>query len=125
MREYRHRVLIVDDYPDSAEAVRILVEVLGHEAQIAASGRAALAEADSFAPTIVFLDLGLPDINGYDVARELRARRGGEHLHIVVLSGWGQLENQQAALSAGCDQFVVKPANGGKIRSILQTVPPP
>jgi DNA-binding response OmpR family regulator len=119
----RHRVLVVDDYPDSAEVVRTLIELLGHEARVAGSGRAALAEAYGFDPTIVILDLGLPDINGCDVARELRSRRGGERLHIAALSGWGQPEKRRAALSAGCDQFVVKPANGTKIRSILQAVP--
>jgi DNA-binding response OmpR family regulator len=119
MRE-RHRVLVVDDYPDSAEIVRTLVELFGHEARIACTGRAALAEAYAFDPTIVILDLGLPDINGCDVARELRARRGGQHLHIAALSGWSHKDKRQAALSAGCDQFVLKPANAVKLRTILQ-----
>jgi len=120
----RHRVLVVDDYPDSAEVVRTLIELLGHEARIASSGRAALAEAYGFDPTIVILDLGLPDINGCEVARALRARRGGQHLHIAALSGWGHHDRRQAALSAGCDQYVVKPANATKIRTILSAVSP-
>lgn len=118
----RHRVLVVDDYPDSADVVRTLIELLGHEARIASSGRAALAEAYGFDPTIVILDLCLPDIHGCDVARELRARRGGQHLHIAALSGWGQQDRRQAALSAGCDQFVVKPASAAKIGTILKAV---
>lgn len=119
MRSKVQRVLVVDDYPDSAEVVRTLVEILGHEARIASSGRAALAEAYAFDPTVVILDLGLPDINGCDVARELRARRGGQHLHIAALSGWSHQEKRKAALSAGCDQYVLKPANAMKIRTIL------
>ena len=115
----QERVLVVDDSPDSAEVVRTLVELLGHEARIASSGRAALAEAYAFDPTIVILDLGLPDISGCDVARELRARRGGQHLHIAALSGWSHHEKRKAALSAGCDQYVLKPANATKIRTIL------
>jgi CheY-like chemotaxis protein len=118
----RHRVLVVDDYPDSADVVRTLIELLGHEARIASSGRAALAEAYGFDPTIVILDIGLPDINGCDVARELRARRGGQHLHIAALTGWGQQDKRQAALSAGCDQFVLKPASAAKIGTILKAV---
>jgi len=121
----RHRVLVVDDYPDSADVVRTLIELLGHDARIASSGRAALAEAYGFDPTIVILDLGLPDINGCDVARELRARRGGQHLHIAALTGWGQQDRRQAALSAGCDQFVLKPASAAKIGTILKAIPPP
>jgi DNA-binding response OmpR family regulator len=124
MTALRHRVLVVDDYPDSAEVVRTLIEIFGHEARIASSGRAALAEAYGFDPTIVILDLGLPDISGCEVARELRARRGGSRVHIAALSGWGQHDKRQAALSAGCDQYVLKPANGVKIRSILQAVSP-
>jgi len=115
---------VVDDYPDSAEVVRTLIELLGHEVRIADSGRAALAEAYGFDPTIVILDLGLPDINGCDVARELRARRGGDRMHIAALSGWSQQDKRQAALSAGCDQYVVKPVSGMKIKSILQAVGP-
>jgi CheY-like chemotaxis protein len=118
----RHRVLVVDDYPDSADVVRTLIELMGHEARIASSGRAALAEAYGFDPTIVILDIGLPDINGCDVARELRARPGGQHVHIAALTGWGQHDKRQAALSAGCDQFVLKPASAAKIGTILKAV---
>lgn len=119
----RHRVLVVDDYPDSAEAVRMLVETLGHDTRVANSGRAALAEAYDFEPSIVILDMGLPDMTGCDVARELRARRGGHSVHIVGLSGWGHHDRRQAALDAGCDQYVVKPADVGMIRTILSAVP--
>lgn len=117
-------MLVVDDYPDSAEVVRTLIEMFGHEVRIASSGRAALAEAYGFEPTIVILDLGLPDINGCEVARELRARRGGQHVHIAALSGWGNKDKRQAALSAGCDQYVVKPASAMKIQTILTSVAP-
>lgn len=116
----KHRVLIVDDYPDTAEAVRSLVEMLGHEVRIATSGRAGLAEAYGFSPSVVILDLDLPDISGYDVAKELRARRGGKNLYIAALSGWDQANKRKMALAAGCDQYVLKPANAAKIRAILQ-----
>lgn len=118
----RHRVLVVDDYPDSAEVVRTLIELLGHEARVASSGRAALDEACGFDPTIVLLDLGLPDMSGYEVARELRARCGGRRLHIAALTGWSQHDRRQAALSAGCDQYVIKPASAVKIGTILKAV---
>lgn len=115
----RERVLVVDDYPDTADMVRTLVERLGHECRIAQSGRMALGVAYSFSPTIVICDIGLPDINGCEVARMLRARPGGERLYAVALSGWGHQDRRREAKDAGFDQYVLKPADASKIRAIL------
>ena len=122
MPSARHRVLVVDDYPDTADVVRTLVELLGHDARIASSGRAALAMAYEFDPTVIILDIGLSDMNGCEVARTLRARRGGDRLVIAALSGWSEPERRRAAIAAGCDQYIVKPANRAKVRAILDTV---
>ena len=115
----RHRVLVVDDYPDTADIVRTLVERFGHDARVANTGRSALAEAYDFVPTVVILDIGLSDMSGCDVARQLRARRGGERMFIAALSGWGQPERRRAAIEAGCDRFLLKPASGQKVQEIL------
>jgi DNA-binding response OmpR family regulator len=115
----RERVLVVDDYPDTAETVRALLEKLGHECRIAQSGRAALGESYAFSPTIVILDIGLPDMSGCDVARMLRARPGGDKIYTVALSGWGHQDRRREAKEAGFDQYILKPADGAKIRSVL------
>jgi DNA-binding response OmpR family regulator len=120
----RIRVLVVDDFPDTADVIRSLVEILGYECRVADSGRAALAVACDFEPTVVLLDIGLSDMNGCDVARELRARRGGDRMLIVALSGWGRPEQRREALAAGCDQYVMKPADVTKLRAILGAADP-
>ena len=107
--KYRHRVLIVDDYPDAAEATCMLFTRLGHLCRCAISGEHALDEARAFLPDIVILDIGLPDLSGYDVARTLRQRHGAG-IYLAALTGWGQPEDRRRAIDAGFDQHIVKPA---------------
>ena len=113
------RVLIVDDYPDAAEISCMLLEMLGHECRAANTGQDALDEASRFEPRVVILDIGLPDMTGYEVARLLRLRADGKPLHIAALTGWGQPADRVRAFAAGIDQHIVKPADGDKLRSIL------
>jgi DNA-binding response OmpR family regulator len=107
--KYRHRVLIVDDYPDAAEATCMLFTRLGHLCRCAISGEHALDEAKVFLPDIVILDIGLPDLSGYEVARALRQRHGPA-VYLAALTGWGQPEDRRRAIDAGFDQHIVKPA---------------
>jgi len=107
--KYRHRVLIVDDYPDAAEATCMLFTRLGHQCHCAINGEHALDEARTFLPDIVILDIGLPDLSGYDVARALR-QRYGSGVYLAALTGWGQPEDRRHAIDAGFDQHIVKPA---------------
>lgn len=107
--KYRHRVLIVDDYPDAAEATCMLFTRLGHLCRCAISGEHALDEAKAFLPDIVILDIGLPDLSGYEVARTLRQRHGTA-VYLAALTGWGQPEDRRRAIDAGFDQHIVKPA---------------
>lgn len=107
--KYRHRVLIVDDYPDAAEATCMLFTRLGHLCRCAINGAHALDEAAAFLPDIAILDIGLPDLSGYDVARTLRQRHGAG-LYLAALTGWGQPEDRRRAIDAGFDQHIVKPA---------------
>ncbi|MGE0869228.1 MAG: response regulator [Kofleriaceae bacterium] len=113
------RVLVVDDYPGVAEISCVMLRILGHDAIPATSGVEALARARDFEPDIVILDIGLPDRNGYDVARALRAAPRGNALHIAVLTGWNQPEDRNHASSAGVDQHFVKPACTAKFQQIL------
>ncbi|MBS1120171.1 MAG: histidine kinase [Deltaproteobacteria bacterium] len=114
----KHRVLVVDDYPDSAEIACTLLGILGHDTRLATCGREAIEEATQFDPDIVILDIGLPDITGYDVARTLRAR--GRPMHLTALTGWGQAADRMRAFAAGFDQFVLKPTDAAKLRAIVQ-----
>lgn len=115
----RHRVLVVDDYPDSAETSSLLLTILGHECRIAHSGSSALDQAAAFDPHIVILDIGLPDMSGYEVARQLRARSNGRRVHLAAVTGWGMPADQLRAFEAGFDQHVLKPTDSAKLKGIL------
>jgi DNA-binding response OmpR family regulator len=116
----KHRVLLVDDYPDAAEVASMLLTIYGHDCRIAHSGQEALRVADEFDPQIVVLDISLPDVSGYDVARELRRRWGGRPLHLAAVTGWGQPKDRARAFDAGFDQHLVKPTDAAKLKSIIQ-----
>ncbi|MGE3458038.1 MAG: response regulator [Kofleriaceae bacterium] len=113
------RVLVVVDYPGVAEISCVMHRILGHDANPATSGFEALARARDFDPDIVILDIGLPDRNGYEVARALRDQPRGNALHIAVLTGWNQPEDRSHAQAAGVDQHFVKPACTTKFQQIL------
>ena len=103
------RILVVDDNIDSAEVLGTLLEQLGHEVFVAYTGARAIEVAHERRPDVILLDLALPDVSGYDVARSLRrdARLAG--IRIIGLSGFGGDEHRQRALDAGLDDYVVKP----------------
>lgn len=107
----RRRVLIVDDNADAANSLAMLLALRGHETQVAFSARAALERIESFHPEVVLLDIGLPEINGYELARQLRARPTLQGVRLVALTGFAQAEDQQRARSAGFDDHVVKPVS--------------
>lgn len=114
------RVLIVDDYPDSAASAAMLMSLFGYDCRIASNGRDALDAAAVFDPDIVLLDIGLPDISGYDVARSLRERPRARRVFIAAVTGWGQPKDRLRALASGFDVHVLKPTNAAAIRMILQ-----
>src|SRR5262245_21574319 len=116
--KYQHRVLVVDDYPDAAEATCMLFTRLGHCCRQAISGNGALNEAETFHPDVVLLDIGLPDLSGYEVARVLRQLHGRE-LYLAALTGWGQPEDRARAIGAGFDQHILKPATAQVLRELI------
>ncbi|GAA3952988.1 response regulator [Allohahella marinimesophila] len=107
--QVQQRVLIVDDNIDAAEALAQLLELSGHKVQTAFSGQAALDVVAQFCPEFVFLDIGLPDISGYDVAAMLNELRPAMQFIIIALTGYGQSQDRESALEAGCDHHLVKP----------------
>jgi CheY-like chemotaxis protein len=105
----RRRVLIVDDNVDAAESLAMLLSALGHETHLAHDGPKALSAVDALRPDIVFLDIGLPLLNGYEVARRIRRQDAGDGPQLIALTGWGQPEDRRQAKEAGFDHHVTKP----------------
>jgi len=103
------RVLIVDDHDDAREALRFLLEDEGHDVRTAADGPSALSEAERFSPEVVLLDIGLPGIDGYDVARAMRQTAQGRDALLVAVSGYGHPEDRARSRAAGFDDHLLKP----------------
>jgi DNA-binding response OmpR family regulator len=120
MTMVKHRVLVVDDYPDAAETTCILLSLLGHDCRFATCAEDALIEAGRFEPDVAILDIGLPDLSGFDLARELRQRFAGKPLYLAALTGWGQPEDRVKAFAAGFDHHVLKPADQQKLQAIIE-----
>jgi CheY-like chemotaxis protein len=114
----RHRVLVVDDHRDTAETTCQLLRALGHECWSATSGRAGLEAAGKVTPDIALLDIGLPDVSGYEVARRLRETQT-QPLFLAAITGWDQAQDSRDALAAGFDRHIVKPAGVDIIRGLL------
>jgi CheY-like chemotaxis protein len=117
----QHRVLIVDDFPDAAEMVCMMLGMLGHECRTAVCGKQALEVAAEFQPDIALLDIGLPDMTGYELARALRQQLAGKPLYLAAVTGWGQPEDRNRALEAGFDKHILKPADNKKLREIIHS----
>jgi CheY-like chemotaxis protein len=117
---FKHRILIVDDYPDAAEATELLLQLRGHTCKVALTGREAIATAYDFDPSVAIVDLGLPDVSGFEVARALRARAGARPIHIAAVTGWNDQQTKARAFQSGIDQHITKPTDRHKIDEILR-----
>lgn len=113
------RVLVVDDEPDCADTLGALLELSGFEVEIAYDGAAAVAAAARFEPHAVVCDLNMPGMDGFDVARTLRAAAFGRHCRLIALTAYGDAERRRRAAEAGFDHHVVKPANPTELFSLL------
>jgi PAS domain S-box-containing protein len=103
------RILVVDDNIDAARSLEMLLKSLGHETLVMHDGADALRAAREYRPSIVLLDIGMPGLDGYEVARRLRTMEGGESLRIVAVTGWGQDADRERSREAGFDLHLVKP----------------
>jgi len=118
------RILVVDDNVDAAESLAMLLELNGHHTRLAHTGESALAAAAEFQPQAVFLDIGLPGLNGYEVARRLRASSNPQQrLLLIALTGWGTEEDRRQAHAAGFDRHLVKPVDLDKLVDALAITP--
>ena len=116
------RVLVVEDNEDAADSLAKLLELLGHETRIASDGHAALEAAQSFRPDLVLLDIGLPKMNGYEVARRIRAEPWGDGIVLAAVTGWGQEPDKARSRDAGIDRHLTKPLTLPVLKEILAGV---
>jgi signal transduction histidine kinase/CheY-like chemotaxis protein len=119
----RQRVLIADDNRDAADSLRMLLEMDGHEVRAAHDGEQAVAAALDFRPDIAFLDIGMPKLNGYDVARRIRELGPAGRVRLVALTGWGQPEDRARSAAAGFDHHLTKPIDFEAMTAILAQPP--
>jgi signal transduction histidine kinase/ActR/RegA family two-component response regulator len=115
----RFRVLVADDNLDAAESMGMMLRLMGHDVRTVRDGLQAVEEAATFRPDMALLDIGMPHLNGYDVARRIREQRWGKEIVLVALTGWGQEEDKRKALEAGFDQHFTKPVNPGDIAALM------
>jgi CheY-like chemotaxis protein len=114
-----HRVLVIDDDIDTAQSLFLLLLDMGHDAAYATDGKGALEMARKLQPEFVFLDIGLPDLDGGEVASSLRRTPGCENAVIIALTGLGD-EHRPRMLQAGCDAFYIKPLEVNLIEGLLK-----
>lgn len=113
------RILVADDNIDAASSLADLLALGGHETRVAADGIAALALAAGFMPEVVFLDIGMPGIDGYETARRLRQLPGLAAVRLAALTGWGAAEDRERSRAAGFDHHLLKPAVPGEVAAVL------
>jgi two-component system, OmpR family, response regulator len=112
-------VLVVDDNDDAADLLSLMLEQAEYATNKACDGPSALAAVEAWTPDVVILDIGLPGMSGYDVARELRRSSSRERLELIALTGWGSLEDKQRAMDAGFDVHLTKPVDAEKLYGAL------
>jgi len=115
----RLRILIADDNRDAAESLAMLLEMAGHEVRVAHLGRAALSLARMFRPDTALLDIGMPDLSGYEVAQSLRTETWAANILLIALTGWGQDSDRRRALEAGFDHHLIKPVDPDKLAELI------
>jgi CheY-like chemotaxis protein len=117
---YGRRVLVVDDNVDAAESTAAFLRLEGHEVKTVADGAQALASFKVFDPHVIVLDIGLPGLDGFEVARRLRSRGDTSHALLIAVTGYGQREDRQRAAQAGFDYYFVKPTDPREIHGAIE-----
>jgi two-component system CheB/CheR fusion protein len=115
----RRRLLVVDDNVDAAESLALLLHMQGHEVRVVHDGPAALAAVQAETPDAIFLDIGMPGMDGYEVARRLRQNGTSKNIYIVALTGWGQEEDHRRSRAASINSHFVKPVNPEAVELLL------
>lgn len=116
----RRRILVVDDLRDSTDTLALRLELLGHDVHTAYGGEEALETAERVRPDVVLLDLGMPQPDGYEVCRRLRAMAWGGDVRVIALTGWGQSEDRRRSADAGFNEHLVKPIDTAELERVLK-----
>jgi CheY-like chemotaxis protein len=117
------RILVVDDNLDSAESLSIVLQLQGYEVRTVNDGPSAIELAEAWRPEIMLLDIGLPGLNGYDVARHLGSRSWSASMRLIALTGWGQASDQARSAAAGFVAHLVKPVEVKALIRMLDAAP--
>jgi CheY-like chemotaxis protein len=117
------RVLVVDDNRDSADSLKLLLQIWGHQAQCAYGGEEALAVVSAFSPEVVLLDIGLPGMSGYELAQRLRELPGARHATLVAVTGYSRAEDRERTAAAGFHHHLVKPVDPGSLEAFMRDLP--
>jgi CheY-like chemotaxis protein/anti-sigma regulatory factor (Ser/Thr protein kinase) len=122
--EHSHsqRILVVDDSPDAAQSLAMLLEIDGHEVHTASNGVEAIEQTATFQPDVIFMDVGMPVMDGMEAARRIRHSKLGSKISIVALTGWGQEADRDRTREAGMDHHLVKPVSADDLRAVLRSV---
>ncbi|MFT3880608.1 MAG: ATP-binding protein [Gemmatales bacterium] len=118
----RFRILVTDDNVDSAESLSELLLIMGNDVRTAHDGRQALEVGELFRPDIVFLDIGMPKMNGYEACRRIREQSWGRNIVLIALTGWGQDEDKKKSQDAGFNHHLVKPVDPSDLSKLLTEV---
>ncbi|HTV79196.1 MAG TPA: response regulator [Steroidobacteraceae bacterium] len=113
------RILVVDDNRDAAETLALVLKMSGHELLLAHSGREALELGSRERPDVIILDIGMPDMSGYEVARRIRREAWGRKMFLLAITGWGQEDDKDAARAAGFDGHLTKPVDPDEVETLL------
>ena len=119
----QRRILVADDNNDALESLATLLQLSGHEVYTAANGAVALESAEQHRPEVALLDIGMPKLDGYEVARRIRAQPWGQRITLVALTGWGQDSDRKRSQEAGFDSHLVKPLDLDKLTELLAALP--
>ncbi len=121
----RRRILVADDNRDSADSLGMMLTILGNDVRTAYDGAAALDTAAAYQPDVMFLDIGMPKLNGFDAARRIREQAFGQHTVLVAITGWGQPEDRKRSEEAGFDFHLVKQVSADHLKALLHSLDSP
>ena len=113
------RILVVDDNEDAVDSLGMLLRLTGNQVHVAYDGLEAVGAVVAFQPDVVLMDIGLPKLNGFEVARRIREQPGGGDIRLIALTGWGQEEDRRRTREAGFDHHLTKPFDCHTLRTIL------
>jgi CheY-like chemotaxis protein len=115
----KRRIMVVDDNENAARMLRMLLEALGNDVRTACDGTTALELAEEFRPDVLLLDIGMPKLDGFEVARRIRQQPWGRQIVLAALTGWGQEEDKRRTRAAGFDHHFVKPVEPAVLQRFL------